>query len=121
MRATCPREAFGTISTGKDKNKWHKAVFSDGRGTEKPENLVLLNLLAHRLHYKALFALDPCGVNKEKTELRIKFWWLKMSRSLGPTILSKILTSIIVKRWISVHGEARLISPAEKELYSWFL
>lgn len=71
-------------------NEWHKAVFSDVRGTEKLENLVLLNPLAHRLHSKALFALEPCGVNEEKTELRVKFWWLKPSRSEGPTILCEI-------------------------------
>ncbi|PWY62217.1 hypothetical protein BO83DRAFT_372964 [Aspergillus eucalypticola CBS 122712] len=71
-------------------NQWHKAVFSDVRGTEKPENLVLLNPLAHRLHSKALFALEPCGVNEEKTELKVKFWWLKPSRSEGPTILYEI-------------------------------
>ncbi|GLA30709.1 hypothetical protein AnigIFM63326_009143 [Aspergillus niger] len=65
-------------------------MFLDGNSTERPENLVPHNPLAHSLHSKALFALEPCGINEENTELRARLWWPKPSRPAGPTVGFKI-------------------------------
>ncbi|GKZ28289.1 hypothetical protein AbraIFM66950_003545 [Aspergillus brasiliensis] len=83
-------DTLGSFWSEERIQEWHDGVFSDARGTERPENLILLNPLAHRLHSKALFALEPCGIDEEKENLTLRFWWLQQSKPVGATDLSEI-------------------------------
>ncbi|RDH26261.1 hypothetical protein BDQ94DRAFT_32908 [Aspergillus welwitschiae] len=60
--------------------KWKDAVFSGEMGTEEPENMMLLNPLAHRLHTKGLFALEPVSMSDDQTRLTLRIWWLKQQQ-----------------------------------------
>jgi len=61
---------------------WHDAIFPEGNFVEVCHNLMCLNPLAHRYHENGYFALKPIGLEDEDKCLKVRFFWLKQSKSL---------------------------------------
>ncbi|GIJ92580.1 hypothetical protein Asppvi_001858 [Aspergillus pseudoviridinutans] len=58
-------------------HEWYNAIYGDGFGPEKPENLILLSPNAYALYAKGYIVLEPVNRDAEGKWLTLKLWWLQ--------------------------------------------
>ncbi|GIK07620.1 hypothetical protein Aspvir_003286 [Aspergillus viridinutans] len=58
-------------------DEWYNAIYGDGLGPEKPENLILLSPNAYVLYANGYIVFEPVDRDPEGKWLTLKFWWLK--------------------------------------------
>lgn len=60
-----------------DVQSWEEMLFN-GTKTEKLQNLLTMSLTTHKAWDTCQFALLPLTTNAEKTEMHVRFFWLKV-------------------------------------------